>query len=892
MIATVGVGDFAPVPEESQKSTRGEILLRPELFDRLERSLSGGVALLAAPAGSGKTVLVRSWLEATQRQSAWVSVQRGESDAQRFWGWVIDAIRVAATEPITGLDPTPSFDGAAIVKRLRRELGQLESPLVLVIDDLHELRTREAVDQLEEFLAELPPMLLVVLASRGDHGLRLHRLRLNGSLTELRAADLRLTAEQTNEVLATSGAQLAESDLIRLHELTEGWPAGVRLAAILLEGHTDPSGFVAEFSGTERTVAEYLLAEVLERQPDDVKAMLLRTSILERVSGPLADALTGQLGGEATLQRLEAAGAFVTALGADRTWFRYHHLFADLLRLELRRSAPAEVDELHGRAARWFAEHGHVVEAIHHNQAAGQWPAAVALLVDHYFSLALDGRQATAHALLASFPLDELTAEPELALILAADELAQGSLEGAAAQISLAERHALHVAAERRNSFEVALAFARLSLARRRGDFRSVLDQSSISDALGEPDNWQDIARHDDLRAWALLNLGIVESWSGRAGDGARHLKEAGEMARRIGRPYLEVSSLAHEGSTITGTSFVLAQAACLDAIAKAEQHGWADDPVIAPAMTMLAAALGQNGRFDEAERWLARAETALRAEVEPAVGFVLFSMKGALLHARGRFLEATDVYAQAARLRELLVVPPALSAQIRSSALLAQLELGETDSVRAQLAEVAEDERAAGELREVAVRLALADDDHDAALAALRPITSGSAPIHHPSVAVRAHILEAAAHDGLGDHAAREAAVERALELAAPDRLILPFAHTPSEPLLAAHPGHRTAHGAFIREILDALSGVSLRPVLGEVAPLDDPLTEVELRVLRFLPTNLTAAEIGSELFVSTNTVKTHMRHIYAKLGAHSRAQALERARALGLLAQAGSRR
>ena len=235
-------------------------------------------------------------------------------------------------------------------------------------------------------------------------GCGLHQLRLAGELAEIRAADLRFSERETRELLDASGIELSEAGVALLHQRTEGWAAGLRLAAISLAGHPDPERFVTEFSGSDRTVAEYLLAEMLERQPPDVQDLLLRTSLLDRVNGELADLLTGRPGSERILLDLEDANAFVESLDPERTWFRYHHLFADLLRLELRRTLPEEVPALHRRAAGWFTLQGQVVEAIRHTQAAGDWPEAARLLADHSFSLTLDGQAQTMQALVRAFP--------------------------------------------------------------------------------------------------------------------------------------------------------------------------------------------------------------------------------------------------------------------------------------------------------------------------------------------------------------------------------------------------------------------------------------------------------------------------------------------------------
>jgi LuxR family maltose regulon positive regulatory protein len=410
---------------------RPTTVVRRELIDFLDRATTKKVTIISAPPGSGKTTLLRMWADrpSTRGRIAWVSVRRGEKDLQHFWLSLVEAERAVSTPngPVDSFAPAPEFDPGMVVDKMLQQLTQGDQPLVLVIDDLNELESREAMDQLEQLLVRLPPWVRVVLSSRHDPRLRLHQLRLEGELTEIRAADLAFSADEAAELLKSAGVQLRESDVALLLERTEGWAAGLRLAAISLEGHTQPERFVAEFSGSDRTVAEYLLAEMLERQPSEVRHLLLRTSIVDRINGALGDVLTGTAGTEQTFHALEDANAFVVSLDSERTWFRYHHLFGDLLRLELRRTAPDEVPELHRRAAEWFATHGHVVEAIRHAQAAEAWAFAARLLVDNALNLTLDGQAAVIHDFLGRFPPAALQADPELTLVLAADQIEQGS---------------------------------------------------------------------------------------------------------------------------------------------------------------------------------------------------------------------------------------------------------------------------------------------------------------------------------------------------------------------------------------------------------------------------------------------------------------------------------
>ena len=323
-----------------------------------------------------------------------------------------------------------------------------------------------------------------LLTTRRDLPLRLHRLRLAGELAEIRAADLRFTEHETRELLAASGIELPDAGVMLLHQRTEGWAAGLRLAVLSLAGHGDPERFVAGFSGTNRTVAEYLLAEMLDRQPGDVRDLLLRTCLLDRVNGELARPADGPFRVGADLAELEDANAFVLSLDPGRTWFRYHHLFGDLLRLELRRTLPGQVPGLHRRAAGWFSEHGQVVEAIRHLQAAGDWADAARLLAGHSFSLTLDGYAQTMQALVRAFPPGE--DHPELALVRAGIDLVQGRLDEAAAHLTVAETYTATVPPGRRRRLEVAIASLQLSLARRRGHLAGVVEQARFLGCSGE----------------------------------------------------------------------------------------------------------------------------------------------------------------------------------------------------------------------------------------------------------------------------------------------------------------------------------------------------------------------------------------------------------------------
>jgi LuxR family maltose regulon positive regulatory protein len=833
---------------------------------------------------------LRAWADGPGQpyRLAVVQVRRDQQDSQQFWLAVLSAIQQAAGAPGEGgqLAATPDFNQAAIGERVLTELAEHRDRTFLVIDDLHELTSPEALAQLTQLLGKLPGHVHAILATRRDLPLRLHKLRLAGELAEIRAADLRFTQRETREFLAASGIALSEAGAAKLHQRTEGWAAGLRLAAISLASSPDPERFVAEFSGSNRTVAEYLLAEMLECQPPEVQQLLLRTSLLDRVNGELADLLTGHAGSERILLDLEDASAFVVSLDPARTWFRYHHLFAELLRLELRRRLPEELPVLHRLAAGWFSEHGEIVDAIRHTQAAGDWSGAARLLADHSFGLTLDGQAQTIESLLRAFPPGAVTEGPDIPLARATSELARGRLDEAAAHLTVAESAITSTPPERKHRLDVAIAALKLSLARKRGHLAGVIEQVRFlaSPVTGQSD--EDIALDSDLRAVALMNLGIVEAWSLGNQDSERHLQEGADLARRIGRPYLEVACLAELAFASKIEPFATTQQRCREAIALAEQHGWGAEPVIAPALVNLAGTLIWTGEFDEGERWLRRATRAVETDSGPVIRLLLHIGQGDLWSGRRRQREALAEYTAAEDLQAQLEGSHALATQLTSFRLATQARLGQLSEAQASLAALDADLAGSAEIGNARAAICLAEGNPAAALAAVHDALNGIAPAIGYVTVVEAHLLAALAHRELGDQPAASAAAERALALAESDRLILPFAMTGSSGLLEDMPRHETAHAALLADILDVTRGSSMPPASEPSLAQIEQLSPSELRVLRYLPTNLSRPEIASELSVSVNTVNTHIRSIYSKLQAQDRSSAVQRAREIRLLA------
>jgi LuxR family maltose regulon positive regulatory protein len=664
----------------------------------------------------------------------------------------------------------------------------------------------------------------------------------------------------------------------------------VRLAAISLTGHPDPARFVKEFSGSERTVAEYLLAEVLERQPREVRDLLLRTSVLTRVSGPLADALSGHRGCEAMLQQLEESNVFLTSTNASRSWFRYHHLFADLLQLELRRTAPTLVDSLHRAAAHWHEQEGDAVEAIRHAQAARDWPLAGRLLADHLPSLIFEGRVAALQGLLAVFPRDAVESDAEIALACGAVRALVGLDEESAVHIAMAERLEQTVPGGRRRLFDLRLASSRLLLARRRGDLTTATKElRSVEHALAaasEPPTARELALSNDLEAAALMNLGIALLWSLRPDEARTHLEQALELARRIQRPFLEIECLAHLAMAdgLSGLPVAGQLETCERAIAIADAHGWCSNPVVAAPFVIGGEALLRLGRFPEAEQWLARSGQALQSD-QPEIEVVRRVALGLLRLGQERLEDALASFRSALGLQGRLVGEHPWAIELAGRKL--QAAIGEAAAAREGLESMSAEERDWATIRIGACAVELADEAPDEALRMLAPVLEQTArALHPPSAAAEAWLFAAAAHEQQGDQNGAHAAIERALGLTAPLGIVLPFMLVPVRALLERHLRHGSAHSALLATILD-LRAEAVSSLHDEAGAAPHDLTDAELRVVRYLATNLTAPEIASELFISTNTVRTHMRHIYGKLDAHSRREAVGHARGLGLLAQ-----
>ncbi len=361
------------------------VVLRPRLIERLDEGSHSRLTLICAPAGFGKSTLISEWLAGCRRPAAWLSLDEGDSDPTRFLAYLVAALRTVAAdigEGVLGMLGSPQPPPTeSVLTILLNEIATVPDDFVLVLDDYHAINARSVDDALAFLLEHLPPQVHLVIATREDPNLPLARLRGRGQLSELRAADLRFTPSEAAEFLnQVMGLDLSAEDIAALETRTEGWIAGLQLAALSMRGREDVPGFIRAFAGDNRYIVDYLVEEVLQRQPERVRSFLLQTSILDRLSGPLCDAVTGQEDGRGMLEALERGNFFVVPLDDKRHWYRYHHLFADVLFAHLMAEQPAQIPTLHRRASEWYEHNGSAADAIRHALAAEDFERAAGLV--------------------------------------------------------------------------------------------------------------------------------------------------------------------------------------------------------------------------------------------------------------------------------------------------------------------------------------------------------------------------------------------------------------------------------------------------------------------------------------------------------------------------------
>ena len=878
---------------------------------RLAGALAGGLVLVCAPAGFGKTALLADWLRSGGRPVAWLSLDAGDNDPVRFWRHVVAALDRA--RPGTGervaplLGPPPSsFEGlvTALINELAAQSG--ENAIVLVLDDYHLISARQVHASLAFLLEHLPPGLHLVLASRSDPPLPLARLRARGQLAELRTDDLRFTAEEAAALLRESaGAALPGTAVAALVARTEGWAAGLQLAALSLRGRSDIAGFVAAFSGSHRYILDYLTGEVLDGLAEQVREFLLETSVLERLSGGLCDAVTGRDDGQAMLERVEQAGLFLMPLDEVRGWWRYHRLFADLLRARLQQQRPGRVAVLHRAAAAWYEEHGLADDAVGHALAAGDTAWAARLIEQHFdATLYLRSEGATAQRWLAALPAELVQTRTRLLLAQVLLAATLGRAEAMEPPLDAAERALADAAPAADEPFEPSVGKAASML----GNIPALiaLHRGFLAQLRGDAESTAAFASQ------ALAELGGGERLLSSIAQG---LLAAAEWLRggRTAAEQAFVSSIAgwHSGQPISWGVYQLGQVqraqGRLDAAAETYQKtldiaAESGPPPAGPAYVGLAEVAYQRNELDSALRQVTEGIALCRQFLYPAplgTGLVTLAWIRQAQDDPGGALEAmaeAELAGLGPGVTGLLNPVPAQRARL----LLAQGDVAAAARWTKERGLGPGDEP--GYPREpehlVLARVLLAQDRPAQALMLLDRMLAAASGQGRTGSVIEIGALRALTLAACGDQDGAVDALARALALGCPQGYVRVFADegAPMAALLgrlvAAQKAERAADvpPGCLAKVLQAFGGKhdpqgAGRGAVAAVPGLVEQLTAREQEVLVLLAEGMPNPRIAEQLVVTLDTVKKHVSHLLGKLGAANRTEAVTRARQLGLI-------
>jgi LuxR family maltose regulon positive regulatory protein len=857
---------------------------RPRVHALLDAGVERRLTLLSAPPGAGKTMALVSWLASRPDADrvAWVSLTEQDDNLPMFWRRVAAAVALARGEA----PPAADASEAALVASLFAALEK-DEPLLLVLDDFHVIRNTALIAPFSRLLTVAPERLHVVIATRSDPDVELHLLRLHGDLHEIRAKDLAFTQVEAAGFFAAAGVQLRAEQVETLVRRSEGWAAALRFAALSLVDVSDAAAFIDSFDESERAVADYLVHEVLQRQDPVTRNFLLKTAQCQRISGALADALTGESDGERTLADLERRNVFTTH-EPGTPWYRYHGLFAELLRAEAAYALGDGVAAVHGDAARWLAANGYAVDALRHAVAGGDAALADELIGSLWAQITGERHLEVASRLVERIPPAELQRSAQLSLFAAWQRLGSGDAAEAGGWLTIAAERAEQLDDAERRRYEFGLHVVQLARARMAGDLDAV---EAAADLLDAPDALV-LPSHETerRRAHVLCARGAVAAWRGRLDDAVLLLEEAIELSQRLQVADCELdatSTLAY----VCAARGELKRAARLAGVAVSfadrDPQRWASSPHLPTAHAALAICAFEWG---DVESGIAEMEASRRAAdvsgdaLGRAVATAVATWSVGRMQTEGIDEIRARIAAVSSRAGRTPDVP-LLRPMLRILRSRLELVAGDLDQAAAAVAP-AENETC-GEILVAAARVALAQDAVDRASAFLARVLDGSAPVLYQCARVEAAVLRSLAAMRVGDDSAARIWIEQALDLAETEGMRGPFLDAApgiAEPLrLAIRRG--TAHRWLVAALLAVVDGRS-----NEAASLPhellEPLSEREQVVLRYLPTLMSNPEIAGELFVSVNTVKTHLKSIYRKLGVSHRRDAVKRARELRLIA------
>ncbi len=900
---------FIPTPRSAPASKRSASLVaRPRLLERLNQGLPGKVTLISAPAGFGKTTLLSDWLAQLNLAAAWLSLDQDDNDLARFLSYLIAAVQTIqpdlGTQVLALLQSSPLPATHTLLTLLINDLTARSEQVILVLDDYHTIET-ESIDQALSFLLEhLPPRMHLVLSSRSDPNLSLARLRASEQVTELRSADLRFTQAETAQFLEqTTELDLTAAEVAALERRTEGWIAGLQMAALSLRqrGPAAVAQFLEAFSGSHRYIMDYLVDEVLQGQAAEVQTFLLYTSILERLCGPLCAALVR--GGEAPasgrdlaapavapdaataqarLAYLEQANLFITPLDDQRHWYRYHALFAELLRHRLNQLYPDRVGALHLSASRWYEQAGLTDPALHHALAAQAFGRAATLLEQVAPAMIEHGEFARLLTCLEALPEDAVQARPLLALYYVQALFFSGQMKQAVALLSAVEALLEADAAKRTPVVLGHIAVMRAYVARLAGDFVATIALSRQALAqLPEQDRL--------LRANVTFSLAVAHYFQGEFEPASQLLTEmiaSGRVAQRL----LYAQSATYLHTQILRAQGALGQALqlCQEELAVIAQRGWQDFPAVGFLYVALGNLLRERNELSAAAEYLERGIKLGQAGGHPYILIIGHVWLAWLRQTQGDVTGSQEVIRAALQLVQhdpgsrFRPLPPAACYQARlwiaqgnlaaASRWAQESGLKKADTPVTYLYEVD---------HVVLARLLIAQGKLEAAETLLLRLHHAAAAAERHGSLIEILILQAITFAAQHRAQAALAALDQALGLAEAEgfvRLFLDEGAPVVELLRRAVAQDR--HARYALHLLKAVGETAAAP-----QPLLEPLSERELEVLRRVAAGYSNQEIAQDLVVALSTVKKHISNMYGKLEADSRTQAVARARELGLL-------
>jgi len=881
---------------------RHQAVERPRLTAKLVEGARTGrkLTLISAPAGFGKTTLLGQWIAVASQtypamRVAWLSLEESDNDPARFLAYLIAALHQADPSISVG-DPSAQQPVEAALTAIVNGVSQSDQKILLVLDDFQLIGDASVRDAVGFLLDHLPSSLHIAISSRSDPLLPVARLRARGELTELRAADLRFTADEASAFLNTAmGLALSKEDVGALEARTEGWIAGLQLAALSMQDRADVSGFISAFTGSNRFVIDYLIEEVLERAPLEVREFLVQTAILERLSGPLCDAVTGHPNGAEMLDSLERANLFVAPLDDQREWYRYHQLFADVLKVRLLAQGLEHVAELHGRASKWYERNGFADDAIRHAFEAGDYPRAARVIESTIPGIRKSRMDATFLGWLALLPEDAIKRRPVLEVFSAWLSMIGGNPAAVEPRLKHAEQlltgggGTAHdsEAGEELRSLPVTIAVYRAALAMASGDHEGIKTHANQALALASPD--------DHLgRGGAAGLLGLASWANGELGAGVEAFGECTASLRRAGNLTDALSTTMVIADMLLPLGRLREAAAAYEAaLSEALERGCGGQPT-ADLRAGLSELLRERDMLTAAVDQLAESEALGEAARSHEHRYRWFVAMARVKETQGQLDTAFELLAEAEQHYRHGFFPESRPI----GGLKARVRIGQGRLPEAMVWVIDQDLSTSGELsylREFGhitlARLLIAQHTADPSSGAateasglLARLLDAAEAGGRIGSANEILVLQSLAFEAQGQTSLALEPLARVLDRAEPEGYVRLFLDE-GAPMLRLL---RAAAGAGIRPDYVRRLSQALRQeegAGGEQQTAAEPLSERELHVLRLLATPLSGPEIARELHVSLNTMRTHTKHVFAKLEVTSRAAAVRRAEAIGLI-------